>query len=55
MLCLVMIFCIIIIGIVVGGIIGVILGIFRVYFGISEVIVIIMMNYIVFYLGNVIV
>ncbi|GGE35624.1 ABC transporter permease [Streptococcus himalayensis] len=42
----------IIIGMVSGGIIGAIPGILRAYLGTSEVIVTIMMNYIVLYVGN---
>lgn len=42
----------VVIGIVAGGIIGAIPGILRAYLGTSEVIVTIMMNYIVLFIGN---
>lgn len=42
----------ILIGILAGGIVGAIPGLLRAYLGTSEVIVTIMMNYIVLYLGN---
>ena len=44
--------CTVIIGLVAGGIAGAIPGILRAYLGTSEVIVTIMMNYIVLYVGN---
>ena len=46
------VFCTVIIGLVAGGIAGAIPGILRAYLGTSEVIVTIMMNYIVLYVGN---
>ena len=42
----------VLLGVVAGGIIGAIPGILRAYLGTSEVIVTIMMNYIVLYVGN---
>lgn len=45
----------ILIGILAGGIVGAIPGLLRAYLGTSEVIVTIMMNYIVLYLGNAII
>ncbi|MFS9072125.1 branched-chain amino acid ABC transporter permease [Streptococcus sp. HMSC062B01] len=47
-----MLFMTVFLGIVAGGIIGAIPGILRAYLGTSEVIVTIMMNYIVLYVGN---
>ncbi len=44
--------CTVIIGLVAGGIAGAIPGILRAYLGTSEVIVTIMMNYIILYVGN---
>lgn len=42
----------VIIGLVVGGLVGAIPGILKAYLGTSEVIVTIMMNYIILYIGN---
>lgn len=47
-----MIICTVLIGIVSGGVVGAIPGFLRAYFGTSEVIVTIMMNYIVLYVTN---
>ena len=47
-----MIICTILIALVAGGIVGAIPGVLRAYLGTSEVIVTIMMNYIVLYVGN---
>ena len=47
-----MILATIVIALIAGGIVGAIPGILRAYLGTSEVIVTIMMNYIVLYVGN---
>lgn len=47
-----MIICTVLIGILAGGLVGAIPGFLRAYFGTSEVIVTIMMNYIVLYVTN---
>ena len=50
--CPLMILATIVIALIAGGIVGAIPGILRAYLGTSEVIVTIMMNYIVLYVGN---
>ncbi|GAB6647575.1 ABC transporter permease [Streptococcus uberis] len=50
-----LILCTVIIGMVAGGIAGAIPGILRAFLGTSEVIVTIMMNYIILYIGNAII